>query len=98
MRDNMAAAGGLALAEAGATGLAGRVGGPLGKQLGEAHSALAHEAATPARDQLRAGDEIRSVLSAEEVDRALDPAAYLGSAEPFVERALAAHREFEEGT
>jgi 3-carboxy-cis,cis-muconate cycloisomerase len=98
MRDNMAAAGGLALAEAVATALAGSVGGPRAKQLVEAASARAAEAGTPLRDQLLADDEIRSVLSAEEVDRALDPAAYLGSAELFVERALAAHREFEEGT
>jgi 3-carboxy-cis,cis-muconate cycloisomerase len=31
-------------------------------------------------------------LSAAEVDAALDPAGYLGSAEAFIDRALDAHR------
>jgi adenylosuccinate lyase len=32
-------------------------------------------------------------LSPEEIDRALDPGAYLGSAQAFVDRALKAHEE-----
>ena len=34
-----------------------------------------------------------AALSEEEIDRALDPAGYLGSADAFVDRALSRYRE-----
>ena len=52
------------------------------------------EAGRPLREELIADQRIE--LSAEEIDRALDPARYLGSAEAFVDRALEATRR-EEG-
>ena len=49
----------------------------------------AAEAGQPLREALIADPRIE--LSDDEIDRALDPAAYLGSAEAFVDRALDAH-------
>jgi 3-carboxy-cis,cis-muconate cycloisomerase len=45
------------------------------------------------RDELLEDPAIREHLSDEEIDRALDPAAYLGAAGQFVDRALGRHRE-----
>lgn len=93
MRDNLELGGGLVMAEALSTALAAQLGRPRAQE-------LAAEAASRAREQgLRlaeaaAGDpEIVAALGAEGVAAALDPVAYLGSAEPFVQRALSAHRE-----
>jgi len=41
------------------------------------------------REELLGDDEIREALSEEEIDAALDPSGYLGSAGTFVDRALA---------
>jgi 3-carboxy-cis,cis-muconate cycloisomerase len=95
MRANLEATGGLALAESVSTLLAERLGrGEAKRVVGEA-ARRAAAAERPLRDELV--DDRAIELSAEEIDRALDPAAYLGSAEAFVDRALAAHREREEG-
>ena len=45
------------------------------------------------RDELLAEPEVAAHLTPAEVDAALDPAGYLGSAPRLVERALAAYRE-----
>jgi 3-carboxy-cis,cis-muconate cycloisomerase len=47
----------------------------------------------PFREELLAEPVLRERLSAEEIDAALDPAGYLGSAGTFVDRALALYRE-----
>jgi 3-carboxy-cis,cis-muconate cycloisomerase len=96
MRANLAATGGLPLAE--------RVTGLLAPGLGRiaAHdlvaqaSAQAVKAGVPLRDVLLDVPELRSRLDAagvtpEEIGAALDPAAYLGAAGQFVDAALAAH-------
>jgi 3-carboxy-cis,cis-muconate cycloisomerase len=89
MRANLDLTGGMLMTEAVSTALAEKVGRSEAKRVvGEA----AQRAATGARS-LR--DElIESVdLSEQEIDRALDPANYLGSASAFVDRALKAHEE-----
>jgi 3-carboxy-cis,cis-muconate cycloisomerase len=94
MRANLDATGGLVLAEAASTALAERLGRPEAKRrVGEA-ARRAAETGRPLREELLSDDAVE--LSAEEIDRALDPAAYLGAAEALVDRALAAHREREE--
>ena len=45
------------------------------------------------RDVLGANAEVTAQLSAEELDRLLDPAHYLGQAQRWVERAVAQSRE-----
>ena len=89
MRANLDATGGLLAAE--------RVSGLLAERLGRvaAHD-LVHEAATaggPFRAALLADARVTEHLTEAQIDEALDPAGYLGSAEAFVDRALAYYRE-----
>jgi 3-carboxy-cis,cis-muconate cycloisomerase len=44
------------------------------------------------REELLAEPALREALSSEEIDAALDPARYLGSAQLFVDRALVLYR------
>ena len=91
MRANLDRSGGLLLAE--------RVASALAPALGRlpAHDLVAEVAAEELshgggfRDLLAARPEVRQRLSAEELDRLFDAATYLGSADSFVDRALAAH-------
>jgi 3-carboxy-cis,cis-muconate cycloisomerase len=90
MRENLDATGGLIMAE--------RVSGLLVEQLGrlEAHelvgeaSARAAESGRTLRDELL--EDSRVELDEDELDAAFDPTTYLGSAETFVDRALALYR------
>jgi 3-carboxy-cis,cis-muconate cycloisomerase len=93
MRVNLDGSGGLAMAEALTMALAARLGRPEAFRLVRA----AVERATTTGGELRqaalADERVRSVLSAEEIEAALDPERYLGSAEVFVDRALASYEE-----
>ncbi|HMA28210.1 MAG TPA: 3-carboxy-cis,cis-muconate cycloisomerase, partial [Solirubrobacterales bacterium] len=80
MRENLDATGALLMAESLVTKLAGRVGQSRARELVEAASGRAIDAGTPLRDQLIGDERVRAELSEEEIDRALDPAGYLGSA------------------
>ncbi|MEO3773013.1 3-carboxy-cis,cis-muconate cycloisomerase [Micromonospora sp. B9E7] len=87
MRENLDATGGLLLAEAVAARLAPAVG------RGVAHDLVTRAAAEPSfRAALLADPEIRAHLSEAEIDEALDPYRWLGSAGRFVDRALVAAR------
>jgi 3-carboxy-cis,cis-muconate cycloisomerase len=81
MRANLALGGDALLAEHAVMVLTKHVGRPEARQFVD--------------DALAGGGSLREALagrlSAEEIDRALDPACYLGSAEALVDRALAAH-------
>jgi 3-carboxy-cis,cis-muconate cycloisomerase len=97
MRANLDRGGGLLLAE--------RVAGALAPSLGRlpAHDLVAEVAAQSVSggrafaEALAARAEVRERLSPEEIGRLLDPATYLGSAEVFVDRALAAHARLSVG-
>jgi adenylosuccinate lyase len=52
-------------------------------------SKAAVERGTDLRTAALADEQIAATLSTEEIERALDPMAYLGSSDVFVERALA---------
>jgi 3-carboxy-cis,cis-muconate cycloisomerase len=87
MRANLDATGGLVLAEA----VAARLAPALGR--GGAHDVVARAASRPPfRDALLADPEVRAHLTERQVDEALDPHRWLGSANIFVDRALAAYR------
>lgn len=96
MRDNLDRSGGVLLAERVTTELA-----PAAGRLA-AHDAVTACARRAAADEapladLLAGDPVVGEhLTRERIEELLDPAAYLGSARVFVERALAAHRERKE--
>ena len=80
MRANLDLTGGRVMAESVQTALARRLGRAV------AHERLEEAARAP---DFRAA--LAAHLDAAELDRALDPASYLGSAEEMVDRALAEH-------
>jgi 3-carboxy-cis,cis-muconate cycloisomerase len=87
MRANLDAAGGLVMAEA----VAARLAPVLGRTA--AHDAVARAAIQPAfRAALLADPQVRAHLTARDIDQALDPGNWLGSAGLFVDRALDLHR------
>ena len=90
MRANLELTGGLLLTEAVSTALAERVGRTRGQGGRRPMPRVAPRRAA-GRCATSWSPTTRIELSAEEIDRALDPAAYLGSAEAFVDRALEAH-------
>ena len=93
MRENLAATDGLVMAESVSVAMSERVGRGAAHGLVQAASRRAVEAGRPLRDVLLDDSEIRGQLSAEEIDAALEPAAYLGAGEALIERALRRHRE-----
>lgn len=95
MRENLEATGGLLLAENVTTIVAEHLGRLKAHDLVTAASHRALEGGQPLREELLSG--LGGVLFEEEIDAALDPAGYLGSAGKFVDRALKLYREGETG-
>ena len=92
MAANLAAAGGLPLAERVNALLAGALGGPRAHDVVATAAAKAVSSGLPLRDVLLADPEITATtVSAGQIEEALDPAGYLGSAGEFVTAALRAH-------
>lgn len=94
MRENLEATGGALMAESVVMTLSGRVGQQRARKLVDAAAGQALDSRSPFRDVLVGDEEVRGELSEEEIDRALDPAAYLGSSDAFIDRALARHRGY----
>jgi|SRR5579875_3020433 len=90
MRRNLTAGAGLIMAEAVAAGLTGAIGRAA------AHEIVAHACARAIathcslRDVLEQDAAVRAHLTVAEIERLVDPAAYLGSAGAFVDRIVAA--------
>jgi 3-carboxy-cis,cis-muconate cycloisomerase len=93
MRENLDATGGMLLAENVTTVAAERLGRLKAHDLVQAACRRALEEGKPLREELLEDDAFGEVLSEGEIDVALDPAGYLGSAGGFVERALSFYRE-----
>jgi 3-carboxy-cis,cis-muconate cycloisomerase len=93
MRENLDATGGLLLTERVTTMLAERLGRLEAHDLVEAASGRAFESGRSLREELLADPVLQEVLSAQDIDAALDPAGYLGSAGAFVDRALELYRK-----
>ncbi|MCZ7422732.1 MULTISPECIES: 3-carboxy-cis,cis-muconate cycloisomerase [unclassified Micromonospora] len=92
MRANLDASGGLLLAEA----VAARLAPALGRAA--AHDLVRRAAARPDfRAALLAEADLRAHLSESDVDAALDPAGWLGSAGHLIDRALDLHRDATRG-
>jgi 3-carboxy-cis,cis-muconate cycloisomerase len=92
MRENLDRTGGMLLAENVTTLATHKVGRLEAHDLVEAACRRAIEGEKHLREELLGDGRIREALSEEEVDAALDPAGYLGSAGAFVDRALELHR------
>jgi 3-carboxy-cis,cis-muconate cycloisomerase len=93
MRDNLDATGGLLLAEHVTTIVAERLGRLRAHDLVEGASRRTFESGRSLREELLAEPVLKEALSAQDMDAALDPARYLGSAGKFVDQALALYRE-----
>jgi 3-carboxy-cis,cis-muconate cycloisomerase len=93
MRENLDITAGLLLAENVTTVAAEHLGRLEAHDLVEAASRRTFETGRSLREELLAEPALEEVLSEEEIDAALDPAGYLGSAGEFVDRALKLYRE-----
>ncbi len=93
MLENLDATGGLLLAERAATMVAERLGRFKAHDLVEAASRRTFESGRSLREELLADPALKELLPAEDIDAALDPTGYLGSAGMFIDRALKLYRE-----
>jgi 3-carboxy-cis,cis-muconate cycloisomerase len=93
MRANLDATGGAIMAEALTVALAVHLGRPDAYRLVQTLTERAQISDTDLRSIAVADEQIRAMLSAEELDRAFDPLTYLGSTDAFIDRALAAYRD-----
>jgi 3-carboxy-cis,cis-muconate cycloisomerase len=93
MRTNLDATRGAIMAER----IAPLLSGAMGRE--EAHNCMrtlterAQREGTDMKELLLADETVRQHLSAEEIERAMDPASYLGSTDAFIDRVLAQYRE-----
>ncbi|MNF82747.1 3-carboxy-cis,cis-muconate cycloisomerase [compost metagenome] len=94
MRDNLDLTQGLVLAEAVSIVLAQRLGRDTAHHLLETCCKRAVAEQRHLRAVLGDDPQVSGELSADELDRLLDPAHYLGQARVWVERALAEHHRF----
>jgi 3-carboxy-cis,cis-muconate cycloisomerase len=92
MRRNLELTGGMLLTERVSMLLAGRIGRLEANRVVKEATARAAGAGRTLRDELVADEVVTRELSAGEVDAALDPGGYLGSADAFVTRALELYR------
>jgi 3-carboxy-cis,cis-muconate cycloisomerase len=93
MRENLGATGGLLLSEHVTTIVAEKLGRLEAHELVQAASHRTLASGRSLREELLAEPTLREMLTPEELDAALDPARYLGSAEVFVDRALELYRK-----
>jgi 3-carboxy-cis,cis-muconate cycloisomerase len=92
MRADLDATHGLIMAEAVSMALARHIGRPGAHELVEAACIKAMKGKKHLREVLVAEPRVTKHLSRAQIDRALDPARYLGQADEFVARTLASHR------
>lgn len=92
MSANLDLAGGMIMAEALATALAPHLGRPEAQRLVATACERAVSSGTDLHRTALDDETIRAALSPEGIARALDPASYLGSADTYIDRALAAFR------
>ena len=92
MRQNLALAGGTLMAEALAVALAPRLGRVDAQSAVKAASERALREGITLRRAAVEDARISRLLSSEEIELALDPSAYLGSTDAFIDRALASYR------
>jgi 3-carboxy-cis,cis-muconate cycloisomerase len=93
MRHNLEQTGGMLMAENVTTVVADRLGRLKAHELVGAAARRSADGGKPFREELLAEPDLRELLSAEEIDAALDPVGYLGSAGEFIDRAMALYRK-----
>ena len=93
LRQNLDETGGMLMAENVTTVVADRLGRLEAHEMVGAAARRAADSGRPFRDELLAEPILGERLSPEEIDAALDPAGYLGSAGEFIDRALVLYRK-----
>jgi 3-carboxy-cis,cis-muconate cycloisomerase len=93
MKANLDLTGGSIMGEALTIALAAHLGRADAYDLVQALTKRAAAAGTDLRSIALADEQVRIVLSAEAIERSFDPLTYLGSADSFIDRALAAYQE-----
>jgi 3-carboxy-cis,cis-muconate cycloisomerase len=93
MRENLAAQGGVALAEAASAALAQRIGRPQAHEMVARASRRALETRRTLLETLSADPAVTAQIAPADLAAALDPRAYLGMTSKFVDRVLAAGKE-----
>jgi 3-carboxy-cis,cis-muconate cycloisomerase len=96
MRANLELSGGLIMAEALTLALAAQLGGSAARRIVQAACEQARAAGRSLREIAHNDQQISAALPPDAIDQALDPAAYLGSADVLIDRALAAFHEVAE--
>jgi len=96
MRVNLEAASGAVMAESLSTALAAHVGRPEAMRLTANVVEQAFRARMTLREAVSRDTRVSALLQGWELDRALDPAAYLGSTNAHIDRALRSWREVRE--
>ena len=92
MKANLDLTGGLIMAESLTMALAPKVGRPEAYRIVQTISNQVTGSGKTLRQVALEDGQVSAVLSPEEIDAALDPARYLGSADAFIDRALAAYQ------
>ncbi len=95
MRANLDLTRGLIMAESLTMALARHVGKPEAQQIVQAACAQAVKSGVSLQQTVAADPQVSSHLSSEEIDDALDASHYLGSADIFIDRALASFQEIQ---
>ncbi len=95
MEANLDLTHGLIMSESLAMALAPRVGRPEAYRIVKVVSDHAMESGVNLQRAALDEEQVRAILSSEEIDRALDPASYLGVTDTFIDRALAAYHEIQ---
>ena len=94
MRANLGIAGGALMAEALVVALASSIARPEAQQVVAELTGSAIRNRVSLLDAARADKRVTAVLSSQALERALDPAAYLGSSDALIDRALKAWRDY----
>ena len=92
MRANLARDGGLLMSESLAMALAAHVGRPEAQRIVQTVGRQALAEGLTLAQAAHADARVGAALAPEDIDRALDPAGYLGSADVFIDRALDPYR------
>jgi 3-carboxy-cis,cis-muconate cycloisomerase len=92
MKANLDLNGGLIMAESLTMALAPHLGRPAAYGIVQALCDQVIGSGGNLRQVALADAQVRAILSPDEIDRALDPAGYLGSTDVFINRAIAAYR------
>lgn len=93
MKANLDLTGGLIMAESLTMALAPRMGRPEAQCLVKAVCDHAVKSGMDLRQVALEDTQVSATLSPDEIDHALDPGAYLGSTDAFINRVLEAYRE-----